>query len=205
MPITKLRPTKRASAAIAAIMAVAMSIGGIWYAPAPNGKQYPAAVVLAVESIIKDWEGLRLVAYLDQIAKPPVWTVCFGETAGVKAGMRKTKAECEAMLYERVYRDFYIPMAACAAPAFVQAPVPVQAAMLGGGYNFGVGSINPRRGWCGSSAAASIRARDWAGACVAQTAWNKAGGKVIKGLVDRREMGNLDYIGEGELCITGAQ
>lgn len=202
MPIHKLRPTKRASAAIAAVMAVAMSIGGVWYARAPDGRQYPAAVVLAVEHIIKNWEGLRLVAYRDMVG---VWTICYGETLNVRAGMRKTKAECEAMLYERAYRDFYLPMAKCAAPAFVQAPVPVQAAMLGGGFNFGVGSIKPRRGWCGSSAADAIRARNWPGACVAQTAWNRAGGEVVQGLVNRREMGDASRLGEGELCVTGLQ
>lgn len=215
MPITKLRPTKRASAAIAAVMATAISIGGIWYVPAPSGNQtpgatseqrYPAAVVLAAEYIIKDWEGLRLVAYRDMVG---VWTICYGETLGVKPGMRKAAAECRALLYERVYHDFYMPMTKCAAPAFVQAPVAVQAAMLGGGYNFGVGYFDPRKGegkgWCGSSAARHIRVKEWRQACDAQTAWNRAGGKVVQGLVNRREMGNADYIGEGELCVTGLQ
>lgn len=196
MPITKLRPTKRARAAIAAVMALAISIGGIWYVPTPSGKQYPAAVLLAAEHIIKGWEGLRLVAYRDIVG---VWTICYGETLGVRAGMRKTAAECEALLYERVYRDFYIPMSQCAAPAFVEAPVPVQAAMLGGGYNFGVG------GWCGSTAARYIRAKLWRHACDAQTAWNRAGGKVVQGLVNRREMGDASRMGEGELCVTGLQ
>ncbi|ADH87371.1 glycoside hydrolase family 24 [Ancylobacter novellus DSM 506] len=196
MPITKLRPTGRARAAIAAVMALAISIGGIWYVPTSSGKQYPAAVVLAAEHIIKGWEGLRLIAYRDIVG---VWTICYGETKGVRAGMRKTAAECEALLYERVYRDFYIPMSACAAPAFVQAPVPVQAAMLGGGYNFGVG------GWCGSTTARYIRAKLWRQACDAQTAWNRAGGKVVQGLVNRREMGDASRIGEGELCVTGLQ
>lgn len=206
MPITKLRPTGRARAAIAAIMALAISIGGIWYVPTSNGKQYPAAVVLAAEHIIKGWEGLRLVAYRDIVG---VWTVCYGETKGVRAGMRKTAAECEALLYERLYRDFYIPMSACAAPAFVQAPVPVQAAMLAGGYNFGVGYFDPGtgegKGWCGSTAARYIRAKLWRQACDAQTAWNRAGGKVVQGLVNRREMGDASRLGEGELCVTGLQ
>lgn len=196
MPITKLRPTGRARAAIAAIMAMAISIGGIWYVPTSSGKQYPAAVVLAGEHIIKGWEGLRLVAYRDIVG---VWTICYGETKGVRAGMRRTAAECEALLYERLYRDFYMPMSACAAPAFVQAPVAVQAAMLGGGYNFGVG------GWCGSTAARHIRAKEWRQACDAQTAWNRAGGKVVQGLVNRREMGDASRLGEGELCVTGLQ
>ncbi|MCS0497846.1 lysozyme [Ancylobacter sp. MQZ15Z-1] len=202
MPTQKLRPTKRASAAIAAVMAAAMLIGGTWYSVAPTGKQYPTAVVMAADLIIKDWEGLRLSAYRDAVG---VWTICYGETKGVRAGMRKTKAECVAMLYERVYRDFYIPISQCAAPNFTRAPVPVQAAMTGGAYNFGVGSVEPRRGWCGSTAARMIRAANWRAACDAQTAFNRAGGKVLQGLVHRREMGDASRLGEGELCVTGLQ
>ncbi|MNW16158.1 hypothetical protein D3C71_2149160 [compost metagenome] len=39
--------------------------------------------------------------------------------------------------------------------------------------------------------------------CEAATAWNKAGGKVLRGLVLRREMGDEKRIGEAELCVSG--
>lgn len=190
--MSKLRPSKRASAAIAAVMAVAVSIGGYWYAPAPTGKQYPAAVVLAAEHIIKGWEGLRFTAYRDMVG---VWTICYGETQGVRAGMRKTKAECEAMLYERLYRDFYLPIVACAAP-LKDAPVPVQSAQLAGAWNIGTGA------WCKSTASRHIRNRQWMSACDALTMYNRAGGKVVRGLQLRREMGDEQRLGEGELCVT---
>lgn len=212
MAASKLRPTKRASAAIAAVMAMAFSIGGAWFVTVPSGKPgtateaaqvYPAAVVLAAEYIVKDWEGLRLTAYRDMVG---VWTICYGETQGVRAGMRKTKAECEAMLYERLYRDFYLAIVKCA-PELAVAPVSVQASMLSGSFNFGVGYAARNgvrgRGWCGSTAARHIRAKSWRPACEAQTMFNRAGGRVVQGLVNRREMGNAQYIGEGEMCVSG--
>jgi lysozyme len=39
--------------------------------------------------------------------------------------------------------------------------------------------------------------------CEAQTAWNKAGGQKVRGLVLRREMGDDQRMGEAELCVTG--
>lgn len=198
--MTKLVPTRRALSAIAAVMTAAFSAGGIWYAKAPSGEAYPAAVVMAVEKLIKPWEGVVLRAHWDPYGK--VYDICYGETRGVRYGMTKTKAECDAMLYERVYRDFYQPIVACA-PPLSSAPVPVQATMISGAYNFGVGTVKPRRGWCGWSMGDKIRARDWRGACDAQTAINSAGGQKLDGLVRRREMGDAQRIGEGELCVSG--
>jgi GH24 family phage-related lysozyme (muramidase) len=39
--------------------------------------------------------------------------------------------------------------------------------------------------------------------CEAQTAWNKAGGQVVNGLVKRREMGDAQRKGEAEICVSG--
>ncbi|MND71481.1 Phage lysozyme [compost metagenome] len=69
--------------------------------------------------------------------------------------------------------------------------------MISGAYNFGVG------GMCGSSAARLAKAGQYRQACEAQTAWNKAGGRVVNGLVNRREMGDAQRIGEAELCVSG--
>ncbi|SCM73322.1 Lysozyme [uncultured Pleomorphomonas sp.] len=201
--MSKLFATKRAKAAIAGVMALATaSAGGVWYAKAPDGKQYPAAVVLAVEKLIKPWEGLVLKAHWDAYGK--VWDICYGETKGVRPGMVKTRAECDAMLMERVYRDYYLPIMACA-PPLQDAPVSVAAAMTSGAYNFGVGTIKPRRGWCGWSVGENIRARNWRGACEAQTRINTSGGVKLDGLVRRREMGDAQRIGEGELCVSGLE
>lgn len=196
MPINRLYATKRAKSAIAAVMAVAVSIGGILYATTDDGRPYPAAVILAVDDLIKPWEGLVLESHWDPFGKR--WDICYGETKNIGPGMKKSPAECIEMLYRRVYADFYQPLTRCAA-TFTEAPISVQASMISGAYNFGT------RGWCGSTAARHVRAGRWKQACAAQTAWNKAGGQVLKGLVNRREMGDARRIGEAELCLSGVE
>ena len=44
---------------------------------------------------IKEFEGLRLKAYQDSVG---VWTIGYGHTEGVKAGMTITKAQAEVLL-----------------------------------------------------------------------------------------------------------
>jgi GH24 family phage-related lysozyme (muramidase) len=44
---------------------------------------------------------------------------------------------------------------------------------------------------------------EWRKACEAQTAWNKAGGQVVGGLIKRREMGDAQRAGEAEVCVSG--
>ena len=56
---------------------------------------------------------------------------------------------------------------------------------------------------CGSNAARLGRAGRYHDSCLAATAWDKAGGQVLIGLVNRREMGDAKRIGEAELCVTG--
>ncbi len=200
MPINKLKTTGRARAAIAAVMAVAVSIGGMFYATTDDDRRYPAAVILSADHLIKPWEGLVLKSHWDKFGK--VWDICYGETKGIGPRMVKTPEECTEMLYRRVYADYYIPLTKCAAN-FTEAPESVQASMISGAYNFGVGSLKAKRGWCGSTAARKLREGSWAQACEAQTAWNKAGGQILRGLVNRREMGDAQRIGEAELCLSG--
>jgi GH24 family phage-related lysozyme (muramidase) len=176
-------------------MAAAVMAGGVWYAKGPDGKQYPAAVLLAVQNIEK-WEGFAPVAYMDRIASPPICTFGYGETKGCKMGMKITRQQAEALLLERVNRDFYLPMTKCV-KGLETKPVGPQASMIMGAYNFG----EPR--WCHSTAARLISQNRFREACAAQTAFNRAGGKIINGLVRRREMGDAQRIGEAELCLSG--
>ncbi len=89
MPINKIVPTARGKAALLA-SGVAAVISG-WAAFSTSFGETPAtiraaiakgitpeAVQLAVDRLIKPWEGISTVAYLDRIARPPVWTVCYG-------------------------------------------------------------------------------------------------------------------------------
>jgi GH24 family phage-related lysozyme (muramidase) len=110
--------------------------------------------------------------------------------------MKFTRAECEAMLREDIYTEYYLPLTK-KVPSFTSFPVSVQAAQISGAYNFGVG------GMAGSRAMAFAIKGQFRQACEAQTAWNKAGGQVVNGLVKRREMGDAQRIGEAELCVSG--
>lgn len=194
MPINKITSSKRARNAIAGVLALAAAIGGMLYSTTDDGRRYPTAVVLSAEKLIKPWEGIVFKSHWDTFGK--VWDICYGETKGIKPGMVKTQAECDEMLYRRVYADYYLPLTKCVSN-FTEAPISVQASMISGAYNFGV------RGWCGSTAAKMVKAKQYRAACERQTAWNKAGGQVLRGLVNRREMGDAQRIGEAELCVSG--
>lgn len=191
MPINKITSTKRGKAAIAAALIAAVTAGWQGYKTVTNA---PPAVVLATNALIKPWEGLVLKSHWDPYAK--IWDICYGETKGITAGMVKTKAECESMLEKRVYNDYYLPLTK-RIKGFTSFPVSVQAAQISGAYNFGVsGMVN-------STAAKLAVQGKYRAACEAQTAWNKAGGRVVNGLVERREMGDAQRLGEAELCVSG--
>ncbi|MBX5303124.1 lysozyme [Rhizobium sp. NLR12b] len=195
MPINKIVATKRGKAAIAGAMFAAVLAGGQSYFAEPAR---PAAVILATESLIKPWEGLVLKSHWDPYAK--IWDICHGETQidgkPVKPGMSFTSAECEAILEARVKRDYYGPLTK-QIKGFTRFPIGVQAAMISGAYNFGVsGMVNS------TAARLAVQGR-YREACEAQTAWNKAGGRVVHGLVKRREMGDAQRAGEAEICVSG--
>lgn len=205
MPIGKVYASKRGRAAVAAALLFAITSG--WAAfmaavPAVTPATVraavaqgitPPAVELAIARLIKPWEGVHLTSYRDIVG---VWTICWGETKGIGPGMRKTLAECDAMLQRRVVADYFLPLVN-GVPGFVDAPVSVQASLTSGAYNFGVGAA------LRSTAAKRITAGRYREACEAQTAFNKAGGKVVRGLVLRREMGDAQRLGEAELCVSG--
>ncbi|PZU22195.1 MAG: glycoside hydrolase [Shinella sp.] len=188
MPVNKIVATKRGKAAIASVLAV-LAAGGY---SAYTAMKTPPAVIVATEKLIKPWEGISLKPYVDMVG---VRTWCWGETKGTPKASY-TRDECDAMLIVRVNRDYYGQIIQCA-PKLPSAPISVQASMISGSYNFGV------RAWCNSTAARMIRAENWRGACEAQTAFNKAGGQVVNGLVRRREMGDAQRLGEAELCVSG--
>lgn len=212
MPVNRIVKSKRGVASVLAAAAFAVATGWatLFGGSAPDTPQevraaiakgyVPPAVRLAIDKLIKPWEGVRLEAYLDDVGVP---TICWGETEGVRLGMKKTRAECDAMVERRVIKDYYLPLVD-KGRNFLNAPDSVQASMISGAYNFGVGSVNPRRGQLGSTAMfIHIPAGNWRAACEAQTAWNKAGGRVLRGLVLRREMGDAQRLGEAELCVSG--
>lgn len=135
--------------------------------------------------LVGNWEGLRLYAYQDVIG---VWTACYGETKDIKPGMKFTKAQCDVMFIDRL-QEFEAGMRRCLSrPDAI--PDKPYVAFLSLSYNIGLGAF------CKSSIARHANAGNLTAACNAIPLYNKAGGKVVKGLVRRRAE-------ERKLCLSG--
>ena len=145
-----------------------------------------AAVIAAAAAFVSPWEGMVPVAYLDRIANPPVWTVCYGETRGVQPGDSYTPSECADMLGERL-DEFREGLAECI-PGVVLQPIGVQVPLISWSYNVGTGAA------CSSTLARLANADDWRGACNQLPRWNRAGGVEVLGLTRRRAA-------EREMCL----
>lgn len=117
--------------------------------------------------------------------------VCFGETLGVKAGDEYSQAECEAMFSRELvdYSNRLHPVFSEETKA-KRLHVKRDVAFVSLAYNVGVAGTRK------STAVRRLNEGDVAGACEAITWWNKAGGRVVRGLVRRRSH-------EYTLCLDG--
>lgn len=143
-----------------------------------------AAALLITAPLVMQWEGKRNDPYKDIVG---VWTVCYGDTRDVRAGQRQSDQQCRTRLYKQL-SDHAKPIMACV-PQLKNRPYQT-AASVSLAYNIGVS------GFCGSTAAKRFRAGDHVGGCNAFALWNKAGGRVVQGLVNRRRE-------EIRICLTG--
>jgi lysozyme len=129
-------------------------------------------------SLIKEFEGLELNAYVDPVG---VWTIGYGHTAAAgppapKKGMKLTVQEAEALLlndlvkYERPVRQS------------VKVPLTDNqyGALVSFTYNLGEGNFKS------STLLKKVNAKDFAGAALEFRKWNKADGRVLNGLTRRR-------------------
>lgn len=163
-----------------------------------------AGTALAVAvAFIGDWEGLRLNSYRDIVG---VWTICYGETKGVGPGMKATKQECDELLgasisshEQGMRRCLKNPgptlkeRAASFSAKTDGIPTGPYVAFVSLSYNIGYG------GFCNSSLPRLINAGNIRAACNALPAFNRAGGKVVQGLVNRRAAEHQ------QLCLAGLQ
>lgn len=137
-----------------------------------------AAVVALAIPFLMQWEGKRNYAYLDTIANPPVWTVCYGQT-GPRAyeGAYYTDAECMEMLTAEVWK-FYNRMDPMMTNREI--PVSVQFGLLELMYNVGDGNFRT------STILRLANEGKYREACLQLDRWVKAGGVTVRGLVNRR-------------------
>lgn len=133
--------------------------------------------------LIKRFEGLRLTAYRCPAGIP---TIGYGQTGpDIKLGMTITEAQAEALLANALvkYEQAVEKYAGKAHQNQFDAMVSLC-------YNIGVGNFSK------SSVARLHKSGQYTGAASAFLLWNKAGGKILAGLVTRRKAERNLYLGE---------
>ena len=134
-------------------------------------------------ALIKKFEGCELEAYQDAVG---VWTIGYGHIKGVKEGMTITKEQAEEMLLEELveYENYVLEA------VNHQLDQCMFDALVSWTYNLGPSNLNA------STMLKVLNAGDYDGVPEQIKRWNKAGGKVITGLVRRREAEALLFEGK---------
>lgn len=123
--------------------------------------------------LIKQWEGLRLEAYL---CPAGVWTIGYGHTETAKKGMKISQAEADRLLVYDLSRFIEA----------VEDSVKVTlndnqfAALVSFAFNVGAGAFKK------STLLKKLNNGDYSSAPSELARWNKVGGKVSAGLTNRR-------------------
>jgi lysozyme len=125
---------------------------------------------------VAKWEGWLPNAYLDTIASPPVWTIGYGHTGGVKPGERWSKAKGLRVLT----RDLRSTARAVDRSVRVKLTVRQRIALISLVFNCGPGAIE------GSTLQRKLNTGNYIGAANELLEWSHAGGEVIPGLLNRR-------------------
>lgn len=125
-------------------------------------------------TLIKDFEGVRLTSYKDMVG---VWTIGYGHTKTAKPGMRITMYGATELLRQdlvwvekAIKRNVKVPLTQNQYDALAS-------------WVFNLGETNLRK----STLLKKLNAGDYTGAGQEMLRWNKAGGKVVRGLTRRRE------------------
>jgi lysozyme len=123
---------------------------------------------------IATFEGYSPTTYLDIVGIP---TIGFGTTQGVKPGQ---KIDPVAALQRKLsdVQKFEGAIKQCVTVPLHQYEYD---AYLSLAYNIGSGAF------CGSTLVKKLNQQDYTGACREILRWNRAGGKVVRGLSVRRE------------------
>ncbi|HEN3614723.1 TPA: lysozyme [Yersinia enterocolitica] len=140
------------------------------------------AIAIALVGGSDGLEGREYMPYRDVVG---VLTVCDGHTGkDIIPNKGYSDAECDALLHQDL-----IPVFA-AIDRIVNVPMSDfrKAALASFGYNVGITAMT------NSTMVKKLNRGDTSGACDELRRWIKAGGKVWKGLVNRREV-------ERELCL----
>lgn len=130
-------------------------------------------------SLIKQFEGCKLTAYQDSVG---VWTIGYGWTQSVdgkliRAGMTIKQETAERLLKTGLV-SYESDVSRLVKVGLTQGQFD---ALVSFTYNLGARSLST------STLLRKLNAGDYAGAADEFLRWNKAGGKVLNGLIRRRE------------------
>ena len=133
--------------------------------------------------LIKKFEGCELTAYQDSV---DVWTIGYGHTKGVEEGQEITQDEAEEMLASELdeYEGYINDMVEC---DLEQCQFDALVAWV---YNLGPTNLKS------STMLKRLNSDDLEDVPDQIKRWNKAGGKVLAGLVRRREAESLLFEGK---------
>lgn len=124
-------------------------------------------------SFIAKWEGCRLTAYFD-VANIP--TIGYGRTTNVRMGDTCTQEQADAWLAEEVEQF----RRGVRSVVLVPLNDNQLSALVSLSYNIGLAAFR------GSTLLRKLNAGDYQGAADQFPAWNRAGNRVVQGLVNRR-------------------
>ena len=124
-------------------------------------------------ALIQRWEGLSLTAYEDVGG---VLTIGYGSTAGVVPGMKITKAQAE----KRLRDDLAVAEEAVERLVKVDLTDNQFGALVSFVFNVGAGAFKS------STLLRKLNAGDYAAVPGELARWNRAGGKPVQGLANRR-------------------
>lgn len=124
--------------------------------------------------LIKRWEGLRLTSYL---CPAHVWTIGYGHTVSARKGQTITEAQANDLLKEDLTKFER------GVSNLINVPLDDNqfAALVSWAFNVGLGAVER------STLRRKLNAGDYESVPSELRRWNKAGGKVLQGLVNRRE------------------
>lgn len=137
---------------------------------------------------IKRHEGLRLHAYPDPASGGDPWTIGYGRAHGVEKGQTITAETAEQYLREDLQWVEDAIKETVTAP-ITQGQYDALCSLI---YNIGEGA------WRGSTMLKRINARQYMQAATEFVRWNKAAGKVMPGLTNRRVLEQKMFESDGE-------
>ena len=142
---------------------------------------------------IKQWEGVRNKAYRDSAGIPTIGIGFIRYKVGARAGTRVQMQDY--LTDDEIKAEFAVQIAAyedavaeAVKVALTQSQVNALVSLC---YNIGVNAFK------GSTVVRELNQRKYQAACKAIGMWNKAGGRVVQGLVNRRAAEQVEFFRNG--------